>query len=46
VENHPGERHNIVAEHPELAKRLEKERKDWLATETEASKWGKTPPKP
>jgi arylsulfatase A-like enzyme len=46
VENDPGERRNIVAEHPELAKQLEKELKDWLATETEASKWGKTPPKP
>jgi hypothetical protein len=46
VENDVGERRNIVAEHPELAKQLEKELKDWLATETEASKSGKTPPKP
>jgi arylsulfatase A-like enzyme len=46
VESDPSERRNIVAEHPELAKQLEKELKDWLGTETEASKWGKTPPKP
>ena len=36
------ERRNIFAEHPELVKQLEKELKDCLATETEASKWGKT----
>jgi hypothetical protein len=46
VENDPGERRNIVAEHLELAKQLGKELKDWLATETAVSKWGKTPPKP
>ncbi len=46
VEKDLSERRNIITEHPPLAKRLEKELKDWLATETEASKWGKTPPKP
>ena len=46
VEADVGERRNVIAEHPELAKQLQKELKEWLATETEASKWGKTPPKP
>jgi hypothetical protein len=41
VENDMGERHNIVAVHPELVKRLEKELKDWLATEPESSKWAR-----
>jgi len=43
VAHDPGERRSIIAEHPELAKRLRKELDDWLATETEEAKWGKTP---
>jgi arylsulfatase A-like enzyme len=42
----PGERRTVLAEHAGLAKELEKELRAWLATETEASKWGKTQPKP
>lgn len=37
-----GERISILSEHPELAKQLQKELKEWLATETEEAKWGKT----
>ena len=33
VEADPAERRNVVAEHPELAKRLAAELKAWLATE-------------
>jgi arylsulfatase A-like enzyme len=40
VERDPAERINIIAEHADLAKRLERELKDWIATETEASKTG------
>ncbi|HEY7425251.1 MAG TPA: hypothetical protein VH682_13550, partial [Gemmataceae bacterium] len=43
VANDPGERRSIIAEHPKLAKQLRKELDDWLATETEEAKWGKTP---
>jgi arylsulfatase A-like enzyme len=46
VVNDPGERRSVIAEHAGLAKELEKELRAWLATETEASKWGKTQPKP
>ena len=41
VENDMGERRNIIAVHPELVKRVEKDLKDWLATEPEASKWAR-----
>ena len=37
----PGERRNIAAEHPRLASSLRRELEAWLATETEASKFGK-----
>ena len=43
VANDPGERRSIIAEHQELAKQMRKELNDWLKTETEESKWGKTP---
>ncbi len=33
VEADPAERRNVVAEHPDLAKRLQAELKAWLATE-------------
>jgi hypothetical protein len=39
-------RGRIVAEHPELAKRLGQELKAWLATETEEPKWCRQPAKP
>jgi hypothetical protein len=42
----PGERRSVLAEHPELAKRLGQELKARLATETEESKWGREPAKP
>jgi arylsulfatase A len=41
VAQDPGERRSLVAEHASLAKQLEKELRDWLATETEEAKWGK-----
>ncbi len=41
VVNDPAERRNILHEHRPLATRLRKELNDWLATETEESKWGK-----
>jgi hypothetical protein len=37
----PAERRSVVAEYPEIAKRLDGELKAWLATESEAAKWGK-----
>jgi arylsulfatase A-like enzyme len=37
----PGERRDVIAEYPDLSKRLQQELKDWLATETDESKWGK-----
>jgi arylsulfatase A-like enzyme len=40
----PGERRNVAAEYPELVKELRKGITDWLATETEESKWGRQPP--
>jgi arylsulfatase A len=43
VANDPGERRSVLAEHPELAKQLRKELNDWLKTETNEAKWGKTP---
>ncbi len=45
VEADPAERRSIIAEHDALAKQLQKELKDWLATETEEAKWGKPPAK-
>ena len=41
VETDPAERRSVIAKHPKLAKELEEELKAWLATETEAAKWGK-----
>ena len=35
VVNDPAETRNIIAEHPELARTLEKELRAWLATERE-----------
>jgi arylsulfatase A len=46
LENDPAERRSIIAEHPALAKELQKELAAWLATETAESKWGKEPAKP
>jgi arylsulfatase A len=46
VEADPAERRSVIAEHEMLAQQLRKELDAWLATETEESKWGKTPPKP
>jgi arylsulfatase A len=40
----PGERRNRADEYPELVKELRKGITDWLATETEESKWGRQPP--
>jgi arylsulfatase A-like enzyme len=42
LETDPAERRNVIAEHQPLAQQLRKELTDWLATETEAAKWGKT----
>jgi arylsulfatase A-like enzyme len=42
----PGERRSVLAEHGELARRLRGELDTWLKTETEESKWGKSPPRP
>ena len=36
VEADPAERRNVIAEHPDLAKRLNTELKAWLATERKA----------
>jgi arylsulfatase A-like enzyme len=44
--NDPGERRSVFAEHQALAREMERDLRAWLATESEASKWGKTPPKP
>jgi arylsulfatase A-like enzyme len=46
VETDPTERKNVIAEYPELAQQLQKELAAWLATETEAARWGKEKPKP
>jgi arylsulfatase A len=46
VEADPAERRSVIAEHPDLAKQLQQELNAWLATETEAAKWGKEKPKP
>jgi arylsulfatase A-like enzyme len=45
VVNDPGERRNVLHEHKALATQMRKELTDWLATESEESKWGKKPPK-
>jgi hypothetical protein len=45
VDNDPAERRSVIADYPKLAKELQDELKAWLATETEAAKWGKTTPK-
>jgi arylsulfatase A len=45
VDKDPAERRSVIAEYPKLAKELEEELKAWLATETEAAKWGKAAPK-
>ncbi len=42
VEKDPAERRNIAARHP-LVAQLGKELNDWLATETEAAKFGRKP---
>jgi len=44
VETDPAERRSVAAEHPELVRRLQAELKEWMATETEESKWGKDAP--
>jgi arylsulfatase A-like enzyme len=44
--NDPAERRSVIAEHQALARAMERDLRAWLATETEASKWGKTPAKP
>lgn len=44
VEKDPAERRSIIAEHPDMAKELEQALSNWLATETEAAKWGKQKP--
>jgi arylsulfatase A-like enzyme len=41
VETDPAERRSLHAEYPELYRQLQQDIKAWLATETEASKWGK-----
>jgi hypothetical protein len=41
VEKDPAERRSIIAEHPAVAKEMEEALRKWLATETEAAKWGK-----
>jgi hypothetical protein len=41
VESDPAERINIIAEYPDLARQLQQELDRWLATESEAAKWGK-----
>jgi arylsulfatase A len=46
VEADLAERKNLAGEKPELVKQLQKELDAWLATETEAAKWGKEKPKP
>jgi arylsulfatase A-like enzyme len=42
----PAERINLLPEQKPLADQLRKELDAWLATETEASKWGRQPKKP
>lgn len=46
VANDPAERRSILFDHEQLAKELERELKEWLATETEASKGEKSEPRP
>ncbi len=46
VETDPAERRTRNAEYPMLVTQWKKELDAWLATETEESKWGKTPKKP
>jgi arylsulfatase A-like enzyme len=41
VETDPGERRSIIADYPELAKELQDGLAAWMATETEAARWGK-----
>ncbi len=41
VENDPAERRSLHGEHPELLRQLQQELRTWLATESEAAKWGK-----
>jgi arylsulfatase A-like enzyme len=45
VETDPGERRSLHGEYPELYRQLQQEIRTWLATETEAAKWGKQPMK-
>jgi hypothetical protein len=45
VEIDPGERRNLRAEHPDLARQLQEQLMAWLATETEESKEGRGPAK-
>jgi len=37
----PSERRTLFQEHPQLGRELRQATLDWLATETEAAKWGK-----
>ena len=41
----PAERRNVIAQHKALAAGMRKELNAWLATETEDSKWGRSPAK-
>jgi arylsulfatase A len=41
VEEDPGERRNVAADHPETVQTLQTLLDQWLATETEESRWGK-----
>jgi arylsulfatase A len=45
VVNDPAERRSLAKEYPEETAKLRKELTEWLSTETEESKWGKTPAK-
>jgi arylsulfatase A-like enzyme len=44
--NDPGERRSVIAEHQALTREMERDLRAWLATESEASKWGKTQARP
>ncbi|MFO0843730.1 MAG: hypothetical protein U0797_15260 [Gemmataceae bacterium] len=41
----PGERRSVLFEHKPLADEMRKALTEWLATETEESKWGRQPTK-
>jgi arylsulfatase A-like enzyme len=42
IENDPAERRSLHGEYPEIVRQLQQELRTWLATETEAAKWGKS----